>query len=181
MLDPSFHSWLMSLASLPSFIKTTCQTEQALRRQAGVELALRFLAFRYVPYKKGLDVHEYLDQALIELATRKNFDRKSAEANFVLTFETLFDVLGSKAFKRWNGKSFSGKFLMSVFEIMSLGVSKRLESILALGEKKSSLFLVSRAKDLWGYEPFVRNSGAGIRGTTRLENLLPKADAFFKP
>ena len=147
MLDPSFHSWLMSLASHKSFIKTTCQTEQALKRQAGTELALRFLAFRYVPYQRGLDVHEYLDQALIELATRKNFNRKAAEANFERTFDFLYNSLGVRAFKRWNGKIFSGKFLMSVFEIMALGVSKRLDAILALGESKSDAFITKRAKN----------------------------------
>jgi hypothetical protein len=181
MLDPTFHDWLISLSSYPVFKKSTSQTDQALKRQAGTELALRYLAFKYVPYMKGLDVHEYLDQALIELATWKGFDRRAAELDFKRTFDLLFGALGTNAFKRWDSKKFTGKFLMSVFEIMPAGVSKNYLRISALGSSGAKAFITKRAKDLWNSKTFVRNSGAGIRGTTRLENLLPEAGAFFKP
>jgi hypothetical protein len=43
---------------------------------------------------------------------------------FSRTFQFLNDALGDRAFKRWNGNAFSGKFLMSVFEVLATGVSK---------------------------------------------------------
>lgn len=60
MINPHFHVKLKELAEFAPFIATTCQTETALEKQAGVELVLRFFAFRNVPYEKGMDVHEYL-------------------------------------------------------------------------------------------------------------------------
>ena len=38
-----------------------------------------------------------------------------------------------------------------------------------------------RCTDLSGDDTFTKNSGAGIRGTTRLTNLLPMAKTFFTP
>ena len=84
---------------------------------------MRFFAFRTVPYRPGLDVHEYIDQALMKIATNPNFDIGEGEG-FSRTFRYLDDALGARAFKRWNGYAFSGKFLMSVFEVLATKISK---------------------------------------------------------
>ncbi|ODR93444.1 hypothetical protein AUC69_04385 [Methyloceanibacter superfactus] len=181
MLNKDFHEWLVKASQLPAFVTTTIQTEPAIQAQAGVELVLRFLAFRHVPYTKGLDVHEYLDQALPKLATEPPFDANVEERVFEQTFSVLSDALGSSAFKRWDGESFGGKFLMSVFEVMAIGTSKNIDEITALNPEERSQFLTQKAKALWDDPVFQRNSGAGVRGTTRLVNLLPMATDFLRP
>jgi hypothetical protein len=90
-------------------------------------------------------------------------------------------ALGDKAFRKWDGQSFSGKFLMSVFEVVATGVSKNLEDIEALPENERTRFVVKRCKELWSDATFTKNNGAGVRGTTRLANLLPMAGDFFGP
>ena len=75
MINPQFYRWLAQPSQLPAFVETTAQTEEALKKQAGVELALRFLAFRNAPYQQGLDVHEYLDKALVEHGRERQFSR----------------------------------------------------------------------------------------------------------
>src|SRR5438067_10451838 len=181
MINPKFHEWLVGLSQHPAFAKTTAQTEEALRKQTGVELALRFLAFRNVPYTSGLDVHEYLDEALIKMAGDSNFPCKTEEKVFQRTFNLLEAALGSDAFKRWDEKEFTGKFLMSLFEVTATGTSQNLNAIEKLGSNKTEKFITQRSKDLWSNPIFDKNSGAGIRGTTRLTNLLPMAKDFFKP
>ena len=116
-IDKSFYEWLLLCASNASFISATNQTDNALEAQAGVELVLRFFAFRAVAYHPGLDVHAYLDRAMIELATSKKFRRQQEKEIFDQTFEYLNSALGDRAFKRWSGRDFRGKFLMSVFEV----------------------------------------------------------------
>jgi hypothetical protein len=178
MINPDFYAWLKDRSLFPAFKATTAQTEEALRKQAGMELALRFIAFRRCPYESGLDVHEYLDKALIDLARDKAFPYEAERENFERTFTKLNEALGDEAFKRWDGERFTGKFLMSVFEVTALGVSKNLDHVDALGEN-ASIFLTNRAKDLWQNQVFQQNSGAGVRGTTRLSRLLPLAEAHF--
>ena len=181
MINPGFYKLLKKLSVNEDFQNTVDQTERAIEKQASVELVLRYFAFRHLPYKRGLDVHEYLDEALVEISKNDSIDWKKERSVFKRTFSLLNDSLDSKAFKRWDGDSFGGKFLMSLFETIAFGVSQNIDRI-AKKEKEEQLeFVASRAKELWSDKVFEKNSGAGIRGTTRLSKLLPMAEGFFKP
>lgn len=180
-INKPFYDWLIELSSNNNFITTTNQTDAAIKAQAGVELVLRFLAFRWVPYEAGLDVHEYLDQALIQMASDDNFDQAAKGAEFSLAFQYIDEALGDSAFKRWNGATFSGKFLMSVFEVMSKGVSENLLALQGMADQARKDHILNAAKNLWQNEIFNQNSGAGVRGTTRLTKLLPLASHLLQP
>jgi hypothetical protein len=181
MINPEFYKWLDDCADYEPFVDTTDQTETAVKKQANVELALRFFAYRNVKYEKNLDVHEYLDAALIRMATDKNFPGQKERDVFERTFDIISDALGDDAFKKWDGSKFSGMFLQSTYEIMATGVSKNLKTIEQMPEAKRRSFLAKRAKELWSNEVFKKNSGAGVRGSTRLANLLPIAEEYFAP
>jgi len=181
MINRPFHQWLLERAATLEFEHTTAQTDTAKDRQANIELALRFFAFRNVAYSSGLDVHEYLDEALFDLASSQTVDLDAEADVFRRTFRLLNGANGDRVFRKWDGAAFSGKFLMSVFEVVATGVSKNIDAIEALGGTEAGEYVIRRCKDLWSDDVFNRNSGAGIRGTTRLANLLPMAGDFFKP
>lgn len=180
-INKNFYDWLIDLSKHQSFIATTRQTESALEKEAGTELALRFFAFRLVAYQNGLDVHEYLDDALFRLASDGGIDMHREGQIFRQTFDFLEDALGGSAFQRWNGNAFTGKFLMSLFEVIATGVSKNLQALEALAPEDRRVHIASKAKSLPTNAVFSRNSGAGVRGTTRLSNLLPIAEDLMKP
>lgn len=181
MINPGFHRWIVDRSVDPNFTECTAQTAFALEQQQGVELALRFFAFRNIEYQRGLDIHEYLDAALVEMAKNADFNRTVEEQVFNQTFTWLQEALGQNAFKRWNGNEFSGKFTMAAFEVVAVGVSKNIPALTDLTPVERSAFIVRRVQDLWGNENFQRNSGAGVRGTTRLSNLLTMGPDFFRP
>ena len=181
MLNIDFYKYLKDLSEYDAFKETTIQTTNSLEKQAGMELALRFLAFRNHPYDRSLDVHEYLDLALIELAKSEDIDWGSEKKTFERTFSLLRKSLGANTFKKWNGSSFGGMFLMSLFETIAFGMSKNLDAFEAMDNDLQITTIISKAKSLWNNETFVANSGAGVRGTSRLTNLLPMAENFFKP
>lgn len=178
MLNRNFFNWLKENAANPDFINTIDQTEYALEKQTDVELVLRFITFRHVPYKSGLDVHEYLDEALIQLATTEDINWNVEADIFSRTFLLLNRAMKESTFKRWNGAQFTGKFLMSVFEVVTTGVSSNISRIESMNNPDE--YIRVRCKELWDNQTFQRNSGAGIRGTTRLANLLPMAREFFE-
>ncbi|BAM90438.1 hypothetical protein S58_44530 [Bradyrhizobium oligotrophicum S58] len=180
-INPDFYHWLIALSEYEPFRRTTAQTDSAIEAQAGVELVLRFLSFRSVPYRAGLDVHEYLDRALIEMATNRNFDKAGEDAIFVKTFRYLDEALSDQAFKRWNGHAFAGKFLMSVFEVLATGVSHNVAALEAMEADDRSGFIVRVARGIWNNNAFTTSSGAGVRGTTRLSKLLPIAAQLLNP
>ncbi len=179
MVNKLFAKWLRERSSKPEFLTTIDQTEFALEKQMAAELALRFFAFRLVPYTPGLDVHEYLNDALIQLASNEKLNLNREAKIFNETFVILCNAMGSNAFKRSDGLDFKGKFLMSVFEVVATGVAKNLDAIKAL--KNPNTFIKGRCRKLWNDSNFKKNSGAGVRGTTRLANLLPMAESFFRP
>lgn len=180
-LNRLFYDWLIEQSNRNTFKRTTRQTEGALEAQAGVELALRFFAFRSVPYQNGMDVHEYLDDALFKMATDQNFDTAQEASVFERTFSYLDDALGESAFQRWNGTGFTGKFLMSVFEVLATGVSKNLGALSQMTAVDRSAFISDVSKNLMQNPVFAQNSGAGVRGTTRLAKLLPIAEELLRP
>lgn len=179
MINTPLYNRLKRLAEYTSFIKTTNQTDSALEKQAGMELVLRFFAFRNYKYRKGLDVHEYLDEALIEISKDESINWDAEESIFKKTFDALEEALGDCAFKRWDGKNFSGKFLMSLYETIAFGVSENIESFNQLPDETKQGALIDKVKNIWSEPTFEKNSGAGVRGTTRLANLLPMAKELF--
>jgi hypothetical protein len=180
-INSIFYNWLMNRANDEAFKKTTAQTEAAIEAQAGIELALRFFSFRSVPYQPGLDVHEYLDKALVRMATNPDFDMAGEGEAFSRTFQYLNEALGDRAFKRWDGESFKGKFLMSVFEVLATGISHNLAALGTMQVPDRKQFIVKAAQGLWNHNEFTANSGAGVRGTTRLAKLLPIAAGLLNP
>jgi hypothetical protein len=180
-INPAFYNWLIALSNDQVFQRTTAQTEAAMDAQAGVELVLRFLSFRSVPYRTGLDVHEYLDGALMQMATNPDYNMAAEGHVFARTFNYLDSALGDQAFKRWNGQSFTGKFLMSVFEVLATGVSHNVDALQVMNNEGRNQFILNAARGLWTNDTFTASSGAGVRGTTRLAKLLPIAAQLLNP
>ncbi len=179
MINKSLYAWLIERSTYAPFVKTIAQTGTALEKQADIELVLRMLAFRHIRYDGRMDVHEYLDDALLQLARNKDIDWKSERKHFEAMFSLLELAFHDKAFRKWDGSEFKGKFLMSLYEVIGYGVSGNLEKIQSLGNPKQ--FVREKAKTLWSESTFNRYSGAGIRGTTRLAKLLPFALSYFEP
>jgi hypothetical protein len=180
MINMDFYQWIGDLAHSADFSNCIDQTETAEMKQQDIELALRFLVYRRIPYRPGMDVHEYLDDGMMQIASNPNFPYAEEKSTFEWTFERLNNLLGSDSFKRWDGNQFGGKFLMSVFEVVATGISSNRTSIELLGTNMNE-FIISKVKNLWGNDVFIANSGAGIRGTTRLAKLLPLAQTYFRP
>ena len=166
MINKDFYDWIVERASFAPFLAAVCQTDSALEKQAAVELVLRYLAFFHVDYDGKMDVHEYLDAALIQLARDEEIDWEEEQEHFERTFTLLRDSLGADAFKRWDGVSFGGKFLMSVYEIIGYGVAYHLEEIDALDDPVK--FIRDKAEKLWSEATFKRYSGAGAVSYTHL-------------
>ena len=179
MINPSLYEWLQKLSEYSPFVNSTSMTETAISKQADIELVLRFFAFLEVPYQKGLDVHKYLSNAAITLAMDETFDLDIQQKTFSSTFDIIHKALGEDSFRRWDGTSFSGKFLHSVFEVVASGIANNLDQYTALENGEVKRLIVKRSQELWSNEIFKKYSGAGVRGTDRLANLLPMAKDFM--
>ena len=142
---------------------------------------MRLLAYLKVPYNGEFDVHEYLDDACLRMAKDAGLNRADLAGVFSDTFRFLDEALGEDAFRKWDGARFLGGFSISAFDAIAYGAACNIEHLRAMGSDARKHFIQDRVKKIWTDSVFVKNSGAGIRGTTRLANLLPHAPTYFAP
>jgi len=181
MLNRDFYQWLLELTEWPSFKSTIQLTSTQLSEQQHVEIVLRFIAYRRRPYLRGLDVNEYLDLSARLLAPMTSAERMEEQELFRWTFDSLENDIGQDVFKRWNGAQFGGKFLISGFDAIAYGVAMNSAAIRALDATARRTWMERKVKAIWSDTTFLANSGQGVRGTTRLTNLLPFGVDYFKP
>lgn len=181
MLNSQFYDWLVQRTQLPSFTATVQLTDTQLDQQQALEIALRFVAYRQHPYQRGLDVNEYLDVAARRLAKLEEAVLDQERDLFEWSFNTLQQAVGNEVFKRWDGKRHLGAFSISAFDAIAYGVAVNRNAIDAMPNGERQQWLVRRVRELWDDGMFQANSGSGVRGTTRLTNLLPHAAHFFRP
>jgi hypothetical protein len=181
MMNAPFYEWLSTLTQLDAFGSTIPLTETARNEQRQMELALRFIAYRRDPYRSGLDVNEYLDDAVRRLASMSPDDRTAEQSTFERTFGLLNGAFGSDAFKRWDGVRHTGAFLISGFDAIAHGVASNIDAIMQQDATVRTDWLRDRVRQLWSEDAFRSNSGMGVRGTTRLANLLPFGVTWFQP
>lgn len=181
MLNPSFYEWLSTITRHRSFEETVQLSDSKLDQQEALGIALRFIAYRRYPYERGLDVNEYLDAAARNLAKLGAQERDDEQDLFEWTFDTLRSHASENVFKRWDGIRHLGPFSISAFDAIAYGVAKNRDAIEAMPFDRRRLWLSEKVQHLWNEEIFQRNSGSGVRGTTRLTNLLPYAADYFHP
>ncbi len=181
MLNPAFHHWISQLAANEQFRNAIQLTQTQIETSQDFEMALRFVAYRGFPYRRGLDVNEYLDLAARTLANLDEDARHGERAAFESTFQLLTTAVGADVFKKWDGSRHSGRSLLAAFDTITYGVSKNMPAIAALGDGAREDWLRERVRGIWSEAAFIEYAGAGVRGTTRLTNLLPFGLTYFTP
>jgi hypothetical protein len=142
-------------------------------RQYISELVVRFVVYRNIPYDKRLDVHEYLDTGIVSVADNADFDWAHEVEVFERTYEEILNTFGKNAFRK------NSRFSLAYFELISVGVS---EYIKRHGDDVDRAFLQQKFSSIEGDALIQKHTGAGIRGTQRLSNIIfPYAFSLFQP
>ncbi|MDH5561419.1 MAG: DUF262 domain-containing protein [Deltaproteobacteria bacterium] len=175
MINPEFQDWLENCRIQDVFTSSMKLSDRSKSYQTDTELLIRFFAFRNIPYQSSLDVHEYLDNALIEMASNSQFPYENEYDTFLQTFSFISSALGVNAFQKWNGTKFYGKFLLSAYEIITHCISFNIDKLSAMQESDRGLLIRDKVIELWNNPDFTKNSGMGISGKARLSKLLPIA------
>lgn len=176
MLNKDFYAKIKDMSYYPSFVNTTNLTEKAQSEQKPLELVLRFLIYRYKNYNSSIDVHDWLDDTSVEIANDDTYNVDVEEDIFKRTFDALWEQCAENSFKRYDGTTFERGFLISAYETITHGVSKQIDLVESLPAGE----LNEKIKHMWADPRFSNNAKAGVRGTTRLGNLLPIAHEWFR-
>ena len=177
MVNADFFRAVKAAAESEQFLSVMSLTDSQKEKQRHIEMAVRFLVHVSVPYDGTLDVGEYVDDGILQLATEGNIQRASTLIND--TFLLLRSASGGDALRRLQDGNFTGRVGLVGLETIAVGVAKNLESIQAQPDPVA--FVRDRSATFWE-QPEVSNFvSPGTRGTTRIQRTVPFGEQWFRP
>ncbi len=185
MINQNAYDWLINLSHDENFQTCIALTDKAIQEQYDVELVVRFLVFRRIlqsSLKRIGDIGEFLTDRIINLGKEFQTDpelKQLEEEAFKFTFQLLAETLAEDSFKRYDTtkERFLGGFLLSAFEAIAIGIGANYERY-----KKGSVMPNHRtaAIDLWKTKSFIKNTGSGVRASTRIPVIIPLGRKLFR-
>lgn len=179
MINREYFMSVKQAAESSAFQEVIAVTEEQAEKQRHMELAVRFLVHTFVPYDGKLDVEEYIDNGIVELAQKGDFTADVDTMN--KTFDLLNAVAGRNALRKFENGGHTGKVSLVGLEGIAVGVAKNLKEILALGNAGAVAFVEAKMRDFWTQAETPSFSSLGLRGTIRIQRTVPFGQRWFKP
>lgn len=188
MTNRDFYDWLDDLANYEPFVNCVCLSDKDMIEQYNLELALRFLIFKNIDLNditSTLYLAQFITDKMMEFSESPSFDKEKEMQVFKDTFDLLDNTLSENSFKRYYSEKdkFQGKFLLSTFETISIGVGSNIDE---WNKKKSEIddltpLLEEKARSLWNNSTFTSNIGTTRNFFTRIPVIVPLGKEIFKP
>lgn len=173
---PEMLRWIEDLAADPNFQDVIGLTGKDLSTRYDMELVLRFMVFlsNYGSSLKDFkSVDVFLTNILREFINERSFDYKGKKRVFQRTFKIIRDVCGTDALRYKNSPG-SGKFSISFFEAVALGVAQNIDDLPIAADLKKKVNSIGRTKEYMGA------TGAGTNANFRIPKLLQLGRRYFK-
>ena len=177
MINGEYFRHIKVAAERVSFKSAFSITEDQFDRQRHMEYAVRFLVHAEIAYDGKLDVEEYIDEGIVQLAKVGNASRDARLLD--RTFDLLDSISGSNTLRRYDGDRHTGKVGLVALEGIAVGVASNIDSILLLPDPES--FVKQRILNFWEQPETATFTSPGLRGTTRIQRTVPFGKRWFKP
>ncbi|MFA4957848.1 MAG: DUF262 domain-containing protein [Candidatus Methanoperedens sp.] len=187
MLNKKLFYWLKELGNYDPFLNCICLTDNAISQQYHLELALRFFIFKNENIEELKKINfalldDYINKKMEIMAKLELFDEKIEAQIFKSTFTLLNETLGENSFKRYDiekGK-FGGKFLLSAFEAVGIGVGSNINQWIDGNKEENKGILENKVIALWKDKRYNTNIGSGVDFYKRIPNIVPLGKEIFK-
>ena len=172
---PEMLTWLEKLAVDENFQKVTGLTDTDKSTRYDMELALRFIVFlsRYSTELKDFNsVDVYLTHVLRKFIADTNFDLTEEEERFKKTFEVIRTAWGDNALKYRTAPG-SGKFSISFFEAVALGIAQNINSL------PDNATIKTKIDSIGNDSQYSYAAGSGKNANFRIPKLLELGKKYF--
>jgi hypothetical protein len=175
MVSPAYHHFMRGCAQRQSYLTVLSASADQLEKQRDMEYVSRFLVHTYMPYDGKLDVEEFIDKSIVQLALVGEVHNSTSTFN--ATFDLLDQAYGGNALRRFSNGQPIGRVLLAAYECIAVGVAKNIANIQAKPDPVN--FVRQRIADFW-QDPAIDNFFvAGLRGTVRIQRTIPFGAAWF--
>jgi len=180
MANAEFFAYLKDLAENPEFKSVSRITDSGTRIQKHMEYIMRFFVLEGNNFDQSLDVEEFTDTKIIEMATDDvNFRRIGSI--FERVFRLLNAAFGPDALRRYDGNAgkFTGQVGFVALEAIAVGIGRNMDQIEQMQAPVD--FVTQKIKDFWARPEVSQFSAAGLSGTRRITQTVPFGEQFFRP
>ncbi|MGG7644485.1 DUF262 domain-containing protein [Rhodovulum sp. YNF3179] len=179
MINADYFRAVKAAAEEANFRSVISVSEEQAERQRHMEMAVRFLVHTNVPYDGRLDVEEYIDEGIVQLAQAGDHAKAVLQIN--RTFRLLLAAAGQGALRRFQGGRHTGKVGLVGLEAIAVGVAKNIDQILALGDDGAKKFVKEKIQTFWTQPEAESSTSPGLRGTSRIQRTVPFGENWFRP
>jgi hypothetical protein len=175
MVNPAYQRFMRECAQRQSYLSVLSASTDQLEKQRDMEYVSRLLVHTYVQYDGKLDVEEFIDKGIVELAMAGEV--QNAATAFNATFDLLNQAYSNNALRRFNNGQPFGRVLLAAYECIAVGVAKNIIHIQAKPDPVH--FVQHRIADFWQEPDIDQFFVAGLRGTVRIQRTIPFGAAWF--
>lgn len=175
MISEAYFNFVKTLADLDSFRTVLAASDDQIERQRHMEYASRFLVQTEMPYDGKLDVEDYIDEGVIQLAS--NGLSEASDQRFRKTFDLLKEAFGENALRRLDQGKHQGRVSLAAFECIAIGLGKNIETVEQRQDKVA--FVRTRIEQFWSSNELARFFSPGLRGTIRIQRTVPFGERMF--
>ena len=174
MTNKDFFYWFKQLGDYESFSKCIILTERSEDEAFDLELLTRFVVFSTREMSKLSRIDElgaFLTDEIVDIAGDLQFAREQMRDVFKKTFDYLADSLEQDSFRKFNidKNKYYGSTLVSLFEVLAVGIGRRL---LSGKELPSTKEFVEKHKFFSTYTSLNQYTKSGVRSSTRIPNTI---------
>ncbi|HKO61026.1 MAG TPA: DUF262 domain-containing protein [Pyrinomonadaceae bacterium] len=174
MVNSQYAAFMRNLANTEAFLTVVAASEDQIEKQRHMEYVSRFLVLTYVDYDGKLDVEEFIDEGVVQLAMAN--ETQQAGATFEATFDLLNQAYGGNSLRRFQYGDPVGRVGLAAFEVIAVGIAK---NILNIRSKANPVqYVRERIAEFWeaDMQGFFL---PGLRGTVRLQRTVPFGTELF--
>lgn len=181
MIDRDFYKWFEELYADQNFNRCFVFSEKQKEEREDMEFLLRYLIYRYSLLNGEISTNEemgdYLTTQMRKMISDAAFDRHKEKKVFEKTFLALNNILGEDSFKKYNieKERFSGASLISCFEAITPGLSKKLEESDSYDNDSIKRIIMEIPTKV----EFSENTYRGIKAIKRMKGLLKLSLEMF--
>ncbi|EOX4914791.1 DUF262 domain-containing protein [Vibrio diabolicus] len=182
MINPSFFEKIEELKNYPNFRECLTLSEDDYKQELHMELILRmFIGYHdNVVYSEHGPIHKivldsFIDKETIRLIKEANLAQ--FEVDFKKTFDKLKNTLEKESFKKYDTEThrFKGGFNVSAFEMLTIGISKNINTVEQLGNSE----LKDKIINLYLEEKIKASLGRGVRAIQRFKDTSEFVKEYF--
>lgn len=179
MINADYFRAVKAAADEAAFRSIISVSDEQAERQRHMEMAVRFLVHTNISYDGRLDVEEYIDEGIVQLAQAGDQARAVLQIN--RTFQLLLDAAGDDALRRFQDGRHTGKVGLVGLEGVAVGVGKNIDAILALEYDQAKKFVNEKIQLFWHQPQIESFTSPGLRGTVRIKRTVPFGEDWFRP